>query len=196
MRRRGRRGRVRRGGRPTTSSGQTWLVTWDETNLYVAIENANVNEGCVLYVAVDPGGDAGPPGGATSGRLYDSTDVTSLPFEAQLAVYAHDGYTEARTASGGAWGSPDTTDVHQCDNGGMQVREEVIPWSLLGGRPASFGWIGYLAANGNANPDGYIYGQLPADDPGGGPANNATYPHYLVVPDATPGVGLPFAHEH
>lgn len=185
------------GNQAAASTGQTWLMTWDETNLYVAIENANVNEGCVVYLAVDPGSDAGPPGGATSGRLYDSTDLTGLPFPALLVVYAHDGYTEARKAAGGAWSAaPDTTSVHQCDNGTTQVREEVIPWSLVGGRPASFGWLGYVAANGNSNPQGYIYGQLPADNPGGGPANADTYPHYFVVPDATPGVGLPFAHEH
>jgi hypothetical protein len=184
------------GNRAAAATGQTWLMTWDETNLYVAVENANVNEGSIIYLAIDPGDDAGPAGGATSGRPYDSTDITTLPFSARLVVYAHDGYTEARTASGGAWSaSPDTTSVQLCDSATTQVREEVIPWSIVGGLPASFGWFGYVAANGSANPNGYIYGQLPADDPGGGPANNDTYTHYYLVPDATPGVDLPFARE-
>jgi hypothetical protein len=179
-----------------TGTGQTWYVTWDDVNLYVAISSANIDEGDILYLAVDPGGSGGPAGGSTSGRLYDSTDITTLPFAGQLVAYAHDGYTEARTASGGAWGSPDTTSVRLCDNGTTSAREEVIPWALVGGRPASFGWFGYLAANGNQNPNGYIYGQVPQDDPGGGPANNDTYTHYFFVPDATPTVGTPFTHEH
>jgi hypothetical protein len=183
------------GNQLATGSGQTWYATWDDTNLYLAISNANVAEGDIVYLAVDPGSDAGPAGGATSGRLYDSTDITLLPFAAQLVAYAHDGYTEARAASGGAWGSHDTTSVRLCDDAAAQVREEVIPWSLVGGRPESFGWFGYLAANGNQNPNGYIYGQVPQDDPGGGPANAEVYTHYFVVPDATPWGGLPFAHE-
>jgi hypothetical protein len=184
------------GNQAAAAPAQTWYMTWDETNLYVAIANANVDEGCVIYLAIDPSSAAG---GTTSGHLYDSTDITTLPFSATLVVYAHDGYTEARTATGGAWSATaDTTSVRQCDNATTQVREEVIPWSLIGGRPASFGWLGYIAAasSSTSNPNGYIYGQIPADNRGGGPANNLTYTHYYLVPDATPGVDLPFANEH
>ena len=174
------------GNQAAASSGQTWLMTWDETNLYVAIENANILEGDILYFG-------GPSVGLTSGRLYDQTDVTTLPFPAQLAVYAHDGYTEARPLNAGAWGAPDTTSVRQCTNGTAQVREEVIPWTLLGGRPASFSWTGYLAADGSQNPNGFIYGQMPTANPGGAPANNDTFTKYFFISDATPGVGMPFA---
>lgn len=184
------------GNQAASTNGQTWYMTWDATHLYVAIANANVDEGNVLYVAVNPANGTPPAGGSTSGELYDSTDVTTLPFAAQLAVYAHDGYTEARIASGGAWGNPDTTSAVLCDNATTQVREEVIPWSLVGGSPAAFGWTGYLAADGNQNPQGYIYGQMPTDDPGGGPANDDTFTKYFNVPDATVGVGLPFANEN
>ncbi|MGD0528939.1 MAG: hypothetical protein ABSE49_27625, partial [Polyangiaceae bacterium] len=142
----------------TDLSGQTWYMTWDDNNIYVAITNADVLEGNIVYFS-----NGGP--GMTSGELYDSTDVTTLPFSAQLAVYAHDGYTEGRQFSGGAWGTPNTTLVRLCDNATTQVREEVIPWSLFGGKPVSFGWTGYLAADGNTNPNGYIYGQMPLGNP-------------------------------
>ena len=173
------------GNQAASSSGQTWLMTWDSTNLYVAIEGANINEGSILYLT--------PPGaGTTTGELYDSTKVTTLPFSAQLAVYAHDGYTEARLPSGTGWGAPNTTAVRLCDNATMQVREEVIPWSLLLGMPASFGWTGYLAANGNTNPNGFIYGQMPTTNPGGGPANNDTFTHYYEISNTTTGLSAPF----
>jgi len=36
------------------NTGQTWYVTWDATNLYVGIVNANLSEGAVIYVAGNP----------------------------------------------------------------------------------------------------------------------------------------------
>ena len=184
------------GNQASATSGQTWYMTWDATNLYVAIATANVDEGSILYIAVNPANGTPPAGGATSGAPYDATRVTTLPFAAQLVVYANDGYTEGRTASNGGWGSPDTGSVVLCDNAATQTREEVIPWSLIGGIPSAFGWTGYLAANAGANPQGYIYGQMPTDDPSGSPANNDSFTKYFNVPDATPGVGQPFANEN
>jgi hypothetical protein len=180
------------GNQAASSSGQTWYVTWDQTNLYVAIDGANIDEGNVVYLALAPLAATPPAGGATSGALYDSTDVTTLPFGAQLAVYAHDGYTEARVATGGAWGPALTTSVILCDTGTADVREEVIPWSLVGGKPESFGWTGYLAANGNANPSGYIYGQMPTSNPSGAPANADTFTAYYALLHTVPGVDSPF----
>ncbi len=181
------------GNQAASPSGQTWLMTWDDTNVYVAIESANIDEGSILYFAVAPGGTGGAGTGVTGGELYDSTDVTTLPFPGQLAVYAHDGYTEARPNNAAAWGPADTTAVRLCDNATTQVREEVIPWSLLGGKPAAFGWTGYLAANGNTNPTGYIYGQMPTGNPSGAPANNAKFTQYFEVASTATGVSTPFA---
>lgn len=174
-----------------SGTGQTWYMTWDDKNLYVAIAGATVSEGNVLYVAPNPG-DGGT--GSTSGQPYDNTDITALPFAADLVVYAKDGYDDAQVVSNGTWGSPVASAIQVCTDK-SSTREEVIPWSLLGGRPAAFGWLGYVAANPNNNPQGYIYAQMPTDDPGGAPANNLTYTKYFAVPDATPGVDAPFADE-
>jgi hypothetical protein len=185
-------------GNQNTSGSQTWYVTWDDNNLYVAIDNANVAEGNVVYVAADPGADGGAASLA-SGYAYDNTDVTTLPVGATLVVYAKQSYDEARVATasdaGAVWGAAQVGAVQVCANASPTVREEVIPWSLAGGRPAAYGWLGYVAADPNQNPQGYIYGQEPADDPGGGPANNETYTKSFAVPDATPGVDTPFADE-
>lgn len=175
-----------------SSNGQVWYVTWDATNLYVAISGANVAEGNVIYVALNPG-DGGA--GLTRGYAYDNTDVTKLPFAADLVVYAKQSYNEARVAGASAWGTPDTTAVQVCVNVSASTREEVVPWSLVGGLPAAFGWTAYLAANPASNPAGYIYGQMPVDDPGGADAGAASFGKYYAVPNATPGVDTPFADE-
>ncbi len=180
-----------------SSNGQVWYVTWDATNLYVAVTGANVGEANVIYVAANPG-DGGT--GLTSGYLYDNTDVTTLPFAADLVVYAKgpsgsQQYTEARVVAGGAWGAKNTTAVQICTGTSTTVREEVIPWSLIGGLPAAFGWTAYLAANPSSNPGGYIYGQMPVDDPGGGDAGAESFTRYYAIPNATPGVDTPFANE-
>jgi hypothetical protein len=177
-------------GNQSSSGGQTWYMTWDDTNLYVGIANASIVEGMILYVAIAPGTDAGPAGQLTSGQAYDYTDATALPFAAGLVVYAKDGYTEARVPSGGSWGAPNQTAVVQCDNGTTEVREEVIPWSLVGGPPSSFGWLGYFAAAGNTQ--GFIYGQMPTGNPTGTPAGNATFTQYFEITSAT-STPLPFA---
>lgn len=182
-----------------TSTGQVWYMTWDATNLYVAIDQASVAEGSVIYVALAPGD--GGSGGLTTGYAYDNTDVTSLPFGAGLVVYAHGAgastqqYAEARVGTGGVWGTANSTAVQVCTGTSSATREEVIPWSLVGGIPGSFGWLGYVAAAASTHPQGYIYGQMPSDDPGGAPANAETYTKYYAVPNATPGVDTPFADE-
>lgn len=175
-----------------SNNGQVWYMTWDASKLYLAISGANVAEGDVIYVAANPG-DGGT--GLTSGYAYDNTQVTTLPFAADLVVYAKQGYTEARVAGASAWGNKDTTSVQVCVNASTSVREEVIPWSLVGGLPAAFGWTAYLAANPTSNPAGYIYGQMPIDDPGGGDAGAESFTKYYAVPNATPGVDTPFADE-
>ncbi|HEX8796604.1 MAG TPA: hypothetical protein VF765_36890 [Polyangiaceae bacterium] len=175
-----------------SSNGQVWYMTWDATNLYVAISGANVGEGNVIYLAANPG-DGGT--GLTSGYAYDNTDVTKLPFAADLVVYAKQTYNEARVAGASTWGSPTAGAVQVCVNTSTSIREEVIPWSLVGGLPAAFGWTAYLAANPMSNPAGYVYGQMPVDDPGGGDAGAESFTKYYAVPNATPGVDTPFADE-
>src|SRR5208283_1933339 len=56
------------------NTGQTWYMTWDATNLYVGIVNANVFEGGVIYIKANP---QSPPScctnsdGNLSGFNYD-----------------------------------------------------------------------------------------------------------------------------
>src|SRR6202140_4438239 len=70
------------------NTGQTWYMTWDASNLYVGIVNANLSEAAVIYIAPNP---QNPPtccsnadGNLTGFNNYDGTDFASLPFRAKF----------------------------------------------------------------------------------------------------------------
>jgi len=85
------------------NTGQTWYMTWDATNLYVGIVNANISESAVIYVAGNP---QNPPtccsnaDGNLTGFNYDGTDFASLPFRAKFVTYAKTDYREYRNSDG------------------------------------------------------------------------------------------------
>ncbi|HEX4749548.1 MAG TPA: alpha-amylase family glycosyl hydrolase [Bryobacteraceae bacterium] len=171
-----------------TSTAQTWYMTWDATNLYVGITNANLSEAAVIYVGT--GG-----GGTTSGENYDGTSFSSLPFPAQFVTYFKDGYNEYRTSTGGNWSSPTSNAVTYASNSssGPNTREIAIPWSAItgGGIPAQFNFFGYLTSSG-----GYVYGQVPNDNPGTTIGASATYTQYYSVTNTGNGASTPpFSNE-
>src|ERR1044072_7825103 len=65
-----------------TASAQTWYLTWDNTNLYVAVTNANLADGAVIAIDRNP---VSPPNGGSDadGTLnplnYDNTAIGTLP---------------------------------------------------------------------------------------------------------------------
>src|ERR1700730_7254375 len=93
------------------NTGQTWYMTWDATNLYVGIVNANLGEAAVIYIAGNP---QNPPtccsnadGNLTGFNNYDGTDFASLPFRAKFVTYVKTDYREYRNSDGGGgWTSP------------------------------------------------------------------------------------------
>ena len=86
-----------------TSSAQTWYLSWDNTNLYVAVTNANLSEAAVIAIDRNP---VSPPNGGTNadGTLnalnYDSTAIGTYPFRADFRAYFKDGYRDYNTANG------------------------------------------------------------------------------------------------
>lgn len=84
-----------------TSGRQLWYMTWDNTNLYAAIMNADITQGGVLYLDKNP---LVPNNGGTNtdgtivGQNYDGTNFAALQFRADLVVYFKDSYREFRTA--------------------------------------------------------------------------------------------------
>jgi hypothetical protein len=161
-----------------TGTSTTWYVTWDDTALYVAIANANVAEGAVVYIDANP---VAPPIGGTAadgnlaGHTYDSTNFAMLPFRANLVAYAKSTYLELRTATGtGTWSTP--TSPFGCFDGSGSTREFRIPWSAIGGRPASFGFLGYVTSGA-----GFVYGEVPMANPEGTIGASATATKYFHV---------------
>ena len=73
-----------------TASAQTWYLTWDNTNLYVAVTNANLAEGAVIAIDRNP---ISPSNGGTNadGTLaalnYDGTAIGNYPFRADFRAY-------------------------------------------------------------------------------------------------------------
>ena len=93
-----------------TNTSQTWYMTWDATNLYVGITNANLSEAAVIYIDANP---VNPPNGGTNangnltGFNYDGEEIATLPFRAQFVTYFKDGYNEYRNSDGnGNWTNP------------------------------------------------------------------------------------------
>lgn len=177
------------------NTGQTWYMTWDATNLYVGIVNANLSEGAVIYVAGNP---QNPPtccsnsDGNLTGFNYDGTDFASLPFRAKFVTYVKTNYREYRNADGnGGWTSPVSYYGSYADSSNNQnTREVAIPWNAItsgGGIPTSFVFFGYLTSSG-----GYIYGQVPTDNNIGGFAGtSASATQYFAVVNTGNGTSTP-----
>lgn len=53
-------------------TAQTWYMTWDSANLYVAITNANLSEGAVIYIG------ANPPSPVNGGRTQTAISPASI----------------------------------------------------------------------------------------------------------------------
>ena len=179
------------------NTGQTWYMTWDATNLYVGITNANLSEGAVIYVTPNP---LNPPRSGTNangnltGFNYDGENFSSLPFRAQFVTYFKDGYREYRTFDGnGNWSGP-TSFYGSYASGAGNVREVAIPWNAINGNnglPSSFVFVGFLTSSG-----GYVYGQAPADNPGAFIGTSATYTQYFAITNTGNGTSTPpFSNE-
>jgi glycosidase len=179
------------------NTGQAWYMTWDATNLYVGITNANLAEGGVLYVEPNP---PSPVTGGTNangslvGFNYDGADFSSLPFRAQFVTYFKDGYREYRRSDGlGGWSSQTANYGSFAESGTGNVREVAIPWAAITGGtiPSSFVFFGYLTSSG-----GYVYGQAPSDNAGAFIGTSATYTQYFAVANTGNGTSTPpFSNE-
>ena len=171
----------------TTSSGaQQWSITWDDENLYLGVSNAAVAEGIVLYL------DA-KAGGSTTGQVYDSQAPGTLPFAADLLAYVKSNYDDHRLASvAGVWG-PNVTapEITMCVAAGVSnVREVKVPWSIVGGRPASFSFLAYVTSQ-----SGTVYGELPLGNPNGAIGTSQPFTKYFSVASSN-APALPFAEPH
>ena len=81
-----------------TSGATNWALTWNNTDLFVCLNNANQTEAVSIYLDVDP--IVPVNGGANSngtlvGLNYDGyTTRPNLPFRADVCIYIHNGSRE------------------------------------------------------------------------------------------------------
>ncbi len=181
------------GANQNDNGGVVTYVTWDATNLYVAISGGGNADGHVFYLDRNP---SIPVNGGTNadgtnvGFNYDNTSFAELPFRADLVAYVKSGYREYRIANGSNGWS--TTPVQNWSgygetNGSPNVREYLIPWSAVGGAPTSgFNFFCYLV-NGSSS----VYGEQPTENGQGNIGTGARYERYFNVTDATVGTGTP-----
>lgn len=67
------------------------------------------------------------------------------------------------------------------------MRELAIPWTALGGpRPAAFLFFAYLTSSG-----GYVYGEIPGENPGAFIGTTAAYANYFAVASTANGASTP-----
>ena len=178
----------------STSTAQTWYMTWDETNLYVAVTNANLAESAIIYLdrnPISPVNGGSNSDGNLAGFNYDNTNFSALPFRADFVTYFKDGYREYRTADGSGGWSSQTAFFGSYASGAGNVRELSIPWSSItgAGRPAAFNFFAYVTS-----PGGFVFGQVPQDNAGAFIGTSATYTHYYAVANTGNGTSTkPFS---
>ena len=142
-------------------------MTWDATNLYVGIVNANLREAAVIYIArqsAEPTYLLLQRRWKSDGFNYDDTDFSSLPFRAKFVTYVKDGYREYRNSDGnGGW----TVVDRQLRQLRQQRQQPEHPRSCdplerhhrRRNSRRTFVFFGYLTSSG-----GYVYGQAPSDN--------------------------------
>lgn len=176
----------------TQNNSGSWNITWDATNLYIGITTSNISEAFVFYIdknPVNPANGGTNANGSLVGQAYDNTDLTSLPFRADAVLYVKNNYREYRLADGSnGWGSSTSGFGSYADNG-SNTREVSIPWSAIGGIPASFNFLGYITS-----PGGFAYSPIPTGNPVGSFGTSATANNYYYVSTTANGVTTgPFA---
>ena len=184
-------------GQNQSYSTGTVYMNWDNTNLYIASQGLPVTSSFIIYIDKD---NFNPVNANTRGILigqpYSGTNMSSLPFGADLVISVDANNQEYRlpNGGGGTWSAPMTNGLFYADNG-SNVKEISIPWSVIGGRPASFNFIMYTLNNGL--PSGNIYDPYPGTNPGGNMGMNGHFERYYTVTstnnDAT--YTMPFSRE-
>ncbi len=168
--------------------GGNWYCTWDDSNIYFAVEGANINEGVIIYIDVNPKRPVNSTSGLDGmlmGLNYDNAQVTKMPFAADFFTYVKNGYNDYQQSIGaGGWtGNSGTQNKITIATNGSDVREFAIPWSYTvspwtgtSGRPQSFNFFAYALSSG-----GYVYNQVPSQNASGNIGTTATVNYYYTV---------------
>ena len=153
------------------SGTATWYMTWDASNVYLAITNTDPWEAGILYFDVNPvipvNGGALSDGSLSWSQDYDRTRLIQ-PVRSDFKLYFKDSYNEFRYSDGSdSWGSAFQNTIASSANYFTNTIEIVIPWNSItnnNGRPESFNWFGYKMYD-NGDGDNGTYSPVPAWNP-------------------------------
>ncbi|MCK6606623.1 MAG: T9SS type A sorting domain-containing protein [Ignavibacteriaceae bacterium] len=136
-----------------SDGARTWYMTWDATNLYIAVNsngNASSDE-MAVFVDIDPQNI--PNGGSVSnGSLgsfggFDGNNYGRLPFRADFVAFIRNDYHQTRTDDGAdGWNANTDNSLNLQKTTSGNVQEISIAWSLItgGSIPSSFNIFFYL----------------------------------------------------
>jgi Secretion system C-terminal sorting domain len=129
-----------------TDGTRTFYMAWDNTNLYLAVNDngSSSNDEFVIYIDTDP---STPVNGGT-GNIdgiggFDGVNYGRLPFSANFCAFVRNDYHQHRTSSG-TWSGANNNDANIQKTTSGNTQEMQIAWSLMGGRPAAFNFFIYL----------------------------------------------------
>jgi hypothetical protein len=161
-----------------------YSIAWDDTYLYVRYSGGNFDEPVILNIDTDP---TNPVDGGTNtnGNLTGQTNwgiTPTLPFRSNFQIYWESNFAEYRTSNGaGAWNAAvainSPGDRSNTSAANREIRLAWVSMMGLGARPAAFNWTAY--ANSRATP-GFMFNQMPAENPGGAVAN-PTMNYYFTI---------------
>ncbi len=142
-----------------TSSGSSKMyMSWDDTYLYVGWVGGSSTQQHIIWLDTDPKSSPTAGTGSTSTFAYGNVTAT-LPFTANAFINVQSNYNEYRNFSGGSWSSGTAGSITTAENGNLEAK---IAWSLIGGKPASMYFLGYINDNTGCTNNGYIYNICPA----------------------------------
>jgi hypothetical protein len=142
----------------TSSGGSKMYMSWDDTYLYVGWFGGSPTQQHIIWLDTDPKSSPTTGTGSTSTFAYGNVTAT-LPFTANAFINIQSNSNEYRNFSGGSWSAGTTGSITTAENGNLEAK---IPWSLIGGKPASMYFLSYINDNTGCTNNGYIYNICPA----------------------------------
>jgi hypothetical protein len=129
-----------------TDGTRTFYMAWDNTNLYLAVnDNGSAsNDELVIYIDTDPNTPVNSGTGNIDGiGGFDGVNYGRLPFSANFCAFVRNDYHQHRTSSG-SWSGANNNDGNIQKTTSGNTQEIQIAWSLMGGRPSAFNFFVYL----------------------------------------------------
>ncbi len=181
-------------GNSYSVAGGSWLMTWNNTDLYFGKVGGNPTHAMLIFLDFDGGI---PVNYNATGPLTGTSDfgyAANLPFSGTLRVYwsPGTGFAEVSIDNAGSWVILGTTatlaPLIETTNGtNSELR---LSWSLVGSRPGAFNALMYQIDNSSL----FVYHAAPDNNPTGnitgGSAISPNHHFYFTIPQTTDPTAL------